>query len=256
MTIHDITDGILTALSLDTDVPLYALSNKPDIEGIKYEQDGKWMDIQPGVNGRPTIYDKDILLYCTYHIMRTKRAGGQVSSKININLSELLRFTQRGAVEKNYTALYYSIARLVSTVYTTGGTSGLATFFSLLTHCKMEKHHGPDRHKSSSVVTLSDIVFNAIDSNEGITLNDDYFRLRKPLERRIYELAVRHCSQQPSWRIPVESLLTLSGSQSAGEKFRQMIADLIEANRLPEFRVAHDEATDIVTFSRINTSMR
>src|SRR3546814_5310579 len=42
-------------------------------------------------------------------------------------------------------------------------------------------------------VRLSDWVFNAIRSNEVLTLNRQYFRLRKPLERRLYEIARKHC---------------------------------------------------------------
>ena len=256
MYIHDITDAILTALSLETDFPLYALSHKPDVGGIKYEQDGNWMEISPSVGGRPTVYDKDVLLYCTYHIKRRKRAGEQLSSTIDINLPELLTFTQRGTAGKNHTALSYSIARLASTLFTTGAKSGVDTFFRLLSSYSMKKKYGPDEHLSSCVVTLSDIVFNAIVSNQGMTLNSDYFRLRKPLERRMYELAVRHCSQQPNWGIQVESLLKLSGSQSAEKQFRQMIAHLIQANRLPEFLVAYDGVTDIVTFTKTNMSMQ
>jgi plasmid replication initiation protein len=44
--------------------------------------------------------------------------------------------------------------------------------------------------------TLSDWVFNAVAAREILTLSRDYFRLRKPLERRLYELARKHCGQQ------------------------------------------------------------
>src|SRR3546814_10297510 len=42
-------------------------------------------------------------------------------------------------------------------------------------------------------VRLSDWVFNAIRSNEVLTLNRQYFRIRKPLARRLYEIARKHC---------------------------------------------------------------
>jgi len=45
-------------------------------------------------------------------------------------------------------------------------------------------------------ITLSDWVFNAIQHQEVLTLHRDYFRLRKPLERRMYELARKHCGRQ------------------------------------------------------------
>jgi hypothetical protein len=34
-----------------------------------------------------------------------------------------------------------------------------------------------------------------------LTLNRDYFRLRKPIERRIYEIARKHCGRKKEWSI-------------------------------------------------------
>ena len=42
-------------------------------------------------------------------------------------------------------------------------------------------------------VTLSDWLFKMVEGRSVLTLHRDYFRLRKPLERRIYELARKHC---------------------------------------------------------------
>ncbi|WP_298938457.1 replication initiator protein A [uncultured Ruegeria sp.] len=44
-------------------------------------------------------------------------------------------------------------------------------------------------------VTLSDWVFNAIQTKEVLTISRDYFRLKKPLERRMYEIARKHCGK-------------------------------------------------------------
>src|SRR3546814_19686331 len=55
-------------------------------------------------------------------------------------------------------------------------------------------HSFPTRRSSDLVeVRLSDWVFNAIRSNEVLTLNRQYFLLRKPLERRLYEFSRKHC---------------------------------------------------------------
>jgi plasmid replication initiation protein len=45
-----------------------------------------------------------------------------------------------------------------------------------------------------------------------LTLSRDYFRLRKPLERRIYELARKHCGRQRNGVSSVDTLLKKSGS--------------------------------------------
>jgi hypothetical protein len=95
-------------------------------------------------------------------------------------------------------------------------------------------------------IKLSDWVFNAIRHNEVLTLHRDYFRLRKPLERRVYELARKHCGQQPSWKVSLEVLLKKSGSQSPEKVFRQMIKTLAASNHLPDYRV--ECASDMVTF--------
>lgn len=46
-------------------------------------------------------------------------------------------------------------------------------------------------------ITLSDWLYNAVEGFEVLTLHRDYFRLRKPMERRIYELA----RKRANWRI-------------------------------------------------------
>ena len=67
--------------------------------------------------------------------------------------------------------------------------------FSLIDRARITRQTREGRMMDVEI-TLSDWVFNAIQSNEVLTLNRDYFRLRKPLERRIYELARKHCGRQ------------------------------------------------------------
>ena len=81
-----------------------------------------------------------------------------------------------------------------------------------------------------------------------LTLHPDYFRLGKPLERRVYELARKHCGRQSAWTISVETLLKKSGSQSIITRFRQMVKHIAEHDHLPDYRVSFDEKSDNVTF--------
>lgn len=97
-------------------------------------------------------------------------------------------------------------------------------------------------------ITLSDWVFNAVKSQEVLTLHRDYSRLRKPLERRIYELARKHCGHQPTWAISLELLLKKCGSQSPLKRFRQMVKNLARHDHLPDYRVTFEEERDQVIF--------
>ena len=46
------------------------------------------------------------------------------------------------------------------------------------------------------------------------------------LERRIYELARKHCGRQASWSISLDTLLKKSGSQSSIKRFRQHVKEI------------------------------
>ena len=45
------------------------------------------------------------------------------------------------------------------------------------------------------MVTLSDWMYRSVMSESVLTLHKDYFGLRKPLERRVYEIARKHCGR-------------------------------------------------------------
>jgi plasmid replication initiation protein len=70
-----------------------------------------------------------------------------------------------------------------------------------------------------------------------LTLSRDYFSLRKTLERRIYELARKHCGRQRVWRVSVEVLLKKSGSTSPRRVFRAMMREMIKADKLPDYQL-------------------
>ncbi len=59
----------------------------------------------------------------------------------------------------------------------------------LIDASSIRRKHGLDGRLLWCEVKLSDCVFNAIRAREVLTLHRDYFRLRKPIERRVYELA-------------------------------------------------------------------
>lgn len=95
-------------------------------------------------------------------------------------------------------------------------------------------------------VTLSEWLFKMIEGRSVLTLHRDYFRLRKPLERRIYELARKHCGAQDKWSISAETLRKKTGASSHIRVFRGMLRELIASNHLPDYLV--EMSDDLVTF--------
>lgn len=63
-------------------------------------------------------------------------------------------------------------------------------------------------------VTWSDLLFRTVMSKSVLTFSEEYFSLRKPLERRAIELAGKHWGRQPGWVVPLELLVSKSGSAS------------------------------------------
>ena len=249
--ICDVADAVLKDVMPQMEHPFYSLSKKPETTIRRYEHNGQWLQVTPSVKGLATIYDKDILIYCISQIMAKMKRGEQVSKRVLINSHELLRFTNRGVAGKDYEALQEAIERIRGTTIVTNirtGDEEQTDTFGLIDSSSVRRKHGLDGRLLTCEITLSDWVFNAIRHNEVLTLHRDYFRLRKPIERRIYELARKHCGQQPSWKVSVEVLLKKSGSKSSDKEFRRAVRNLAASDHLPDYFVQFDTKADMVTF--------
>ena len=163
---------------------------------------------------------------------------------LHLKAHDLLVATNRETSGDGYKRLREAFERLAGTRITTNITTGdneTTTGFGLIESWEIVRHTRAGRMVSVSV-KLSDWLFRAVLAKSVLTLNRDYFRLRKPLERRVYELARKHCGRQPEWRISVETLLKKSGSASPRRVFRKMIRNMIEANHLPDYDMAKSPA--------------
>src|SRR5271170_1812265 len=250
--ICDVADAVLKDLIPQMEHPFYSLSKKPETAIRRYEHNGNWLQIVPSVKGLATIYDKDILIYCISQLMEKLKRNEQVGPRVRITSHDLLVFTNRGTSGKDYNALCEAIDRLAGTRITTNirtGEEEQRDSFGLVDASSIRRKHGLDGRLLWVEIKLSDWVFNAIRSQEVLTLNRDYFRLGKPLERRIYELARKHCGRQASWQISLETLLKKSGSQSSTKLFRGMVKNIAKHNHLPDYYLVFEEESDLVLFT-------
>lgn len=97
-------------------------------------------------------------------------------------------------------------------------------------------------------IRFPDWLWRSIKARQVLTLHPDYFLLRKPLDRRIYELARKHCGKQPDWHISLSTLHKKCGSAASLREFRRQLKTLADSYVLPEYRVAFDAETDLATF--------
>ncbi|PWL24160.1 MAG: plasmid replication initiator [Altererythrobacter sp. XM-24bin4] len=254
--ICDVADAVLKDVMQHMEHPFYSLSKKPETSVKRYRNGDHWLEITPSVKGLATIYDKDILIYCISQIMAKLKHGEPVSPRVRINSHELLIFTNRGTSGREYISLMDALDRLEGTRIRTNIVSGdeeQIDGFGLIDASSIRRKQGLDGRLLWCEVKLSEWVFNAIKNEEVLTLHRDYFRLRKPIERRVYELARKHCGQQKSWKITLKHLLMKSGSQSPEKRFRQMIKQLAVHDHLPDYQVFFDEVADMVVFTNRGT---
>lgn len=249
--ICDVADAVLKDIMPQMEHPFYSLSKKPETAIRRYEHNGTWLQIIPSVKGLATIYDKDILIYCISQLMEKMKRKEPVGPRIRITSRDLLVFTNRGTAGKDYEALCEAIDRLAGTRITTNirtGDEEQSDSFGLIDAASIRRKHGLNGRLLWVEVKLSEWVFNAVRSQEVLTLHPDYFRLSKPLERRIYELARKHCGRQSSWTISLEILLKKSGSQSPMKRFREMVKHIAKHNHLPDYQMVYNEDSDMVVF--------
>ncbi len=228
--------------------PLFSLSTRPDRRILNYRHNDVEVTVTPSVRGRATIFDADILIFCISQLMAGLNAGREVSRTLTLTAHDLLLATGRDTSGDAYTRLKEAFERLAGTRITTNVVTGpteVTTGFGLIEAWEIVRKTRAGRMVSLSV-TLSDWLYQAVLSRSVLTLNRDYFSLRRPLERRIYELSRKHCGKQARWQISIDTLLKKSGSNSPRRVFRAMVREIIKRDSLPDYRLTEEPGDKIV----------
>jgi len=231
--------------------PLFSLATRPDRRILSYTHNDADITVTPSVKGRATIHDKDILIFCTSQLMAAVNAGRAVSRTLHLKAHDLLVATNRDTSGDSYARLREAFERLAGTRITTNLATGgveVTSGFGLIESWEIVRTSRAGRMVSVTV-TLSEWLFRAICAKSVLTLSRDYFRLRKPLERRIYELARKHCGRQSGWRVSVATLHKKSGSAAPVRVFRAALRKMIAAAHLPDYEMSEIPG-DTILFER------
>ncbi len=217
--------------------PLFSLSTRPDRRILTYTHNDVEVTVTPSVKGRATIFDADILIFCISQLMAAINAGKPTARTLTLTAHDLLLATQRETSGDGYRRLRDAFERLAGTRITTNiATDGTETTsgFGLIESWEIVRRTRGGRMVSVAV-TLSEWLYRAVLAKSVLTLSRDYFNLRRPLERRLYELARKHCGRQSDWTVSVETLCKKAGSASPRRVFRAMVREIIREGRLPDY---------------------
>jgi len=251
----DITDVILKDDLASMEHPFYSLSKKPDREPRRYEHNGQWIEFRPSVKGLPTIYDKDLIIYAISQLVAGMKEGRPLAKRVRIDPYAFLVFTQRGVGGRDYDALCDSLDRIDGTRFRTNILfDGTRTdqWMGIIDGATLQTDERTGKIRSLELI-LSDMVVETVQNMQVLTLHPDYFRLSRPIDRRVYEIARKAVGQGDSWSFFMKTLHHKSGSKGSLREFRRQIKPIIEKDDLPDYMVIFDPDEDRVTFVNRNT---
>ena len=164
-----------------------------------------------------------------------------------------MEFANRTKGGKDYKALEDAFIRLRGCTIATNIRTGdimQTDVFGLVERGGFHRKYGIDGRLQHVEITLSEWLWNAIEAGQVLTLHPDYFRLRQPLERRLYEIARKHCGRKAEWRISLDLLHRKCGSRSRLKEFRRSMRKLVMHDDLLDYAVTFDAERDRVIFHR------
>ena len=219
--------------------PIFSLSTKPETRPLKYTHGENSLEIIPSVLGLPTVFDKDVLIYCISRLVAMQNDGRSIGPCIRLTTHDLLVQTNRPTNNLGYERLAPALDRLRGVSIKTNiktGDSITTRGFGLISEFEYNRKGSMFAERLQYLeIELSPWLFRAIEACEVLPISRKYFRLRRPLDRRIYELARKHCGQQIHWRVSLDVLQKKSGSNSPAKKFAFYIRHLIASNHLPDY---------------------
>jgi plasmid replication initiation protein len=242
--------------------PIFSLSTKPDYRIRRYEDEsGKnYVEVKPSADGLATIHDRDVLIYCISQLMAALNEGRTPSRTVRLKAYDLLKATNRVTDGRGYEGLRAAMIRLqgtqIETNIVTGGEEQFDVF-SIIDRARIVRETRDGRMQEIEI-QLSDWVFNAIQAQEVLTLHRNYFRLRKPLERRLYELARKHCGRKAEWRISLPVLQRKCGSASTPREFRRLVANIVKQDEkydhIPDYAIRLEDMA-VIFVNRMSESL-
>lgn len=255
--IADIFDSVSFQSDLASmEHPLFALK-AGDKKTRTYVNGNASVVVAPNADyGMATIHDKDIWIYCISKLMQAMNDGEDICQTVNFTIYDYLVTTNKATSGAQYLRTKEALERLRGTSITTNietDNKREANGFGLIDKWKIVEEK--DGRMIRVSVTLPDWLYRSVTSKNVLTISQDYFRLRKPLDRRVYELARKHCGKQSKWEIGLDLLRKKTGSTSNLRLFRQAIKSLAQSDELPEYNVHYDNVTDKVFFKKRETQL-
>lgn len=235
--------------------PFFALKSG-DCKTREYVNGNTTITIRSTDLGIATIFDKDIWIYAISKLQQAINNGEAVVQKIYFTPYDFLVTTNREIGGKTYKDLEKALHRLKGTVITTNikynENKQETISFGLIDSWRILEEKKGKLDIGMIEVVLPNWLLEALKKKKILKISMDYFRIRKAINRRIYEIARKHCGNQYDCEISLEKLHLKTGSTASKAEFKRSIKNLVKDNKLPDYEVIFNNVREIITFKNRN----
>ncbi|MGP1946904.1 MAG: replication initiator protein A [Arsenophonus sp. NC-PG7-MAG3] len=236
--------------------PFFALKGG-DIDTRRYKSGNTTIVVAPNAEyGIATVFDKDVWIYAISKLQESINNHEKISRTVYFTPYDFFVTTNRAKSGRAYEDLRKSLSRLAGTRIETNviysEDSRKTENFGLIDKWVILEEKKGKLNIGMVEVTLPDWLYQALHKKKILKISQDYFRIRKAIDRRIYEIARKHCGNQGEFTIALEKLRLKTGSTALLKMFRHNIKQLAKANDLPNYGIRYDAEVDMVIFNNRN----
>lgn len=232
--------------------PFFALKGG-DVNIRKYESGNVKIIVRPAVGmGLATIFDKDVWIYAISKLQELFNNKKPISRTVSFTLYDFFVTTNRNKSGRAYQEFKKYLDRLSGTRITTNivysEEKQESIGFGLIDSWRIIDKKKGKLDIGMVEVTLPNWLYQALHKKQVLKISSDYFRIRKAIDRRIYEIARKHCGNQGEFTISLEKLHLKTGSTANRAEFKRMLKNLEKADDLPDYNIYYDSKEDKIIF--------
>lgn len=233
--------------------PFFSVSHNVDTSIFEYERGDVRIRVIPTMAGRPTQNDKDFLIYLASKFQRKQFDDPNdilLYRRIEVSLSDFARVTHRSMSGNLASSFLRTLERLRGATIQTNIRMSVDDLeaihgFSFLDEYKILRESS-GRGVLKAEVTISEWYAKQIRDRNVLTIDSNYFDLKRPMDKRLYELIRKHTGYQPVFTIGLDILKDKMGV--AQERhirfFRSQVRQIVLRNELPNYDLAFDAKAD------------
>ena len=212
--------------------PIASLDKNMDLKQRIFNFSGKEVKISPTIYGRFTIYDLRLIFLILGELMNAQEESLEISNRVNLKVAAYFLAIGKGSGGNQYREILDVIRRLATTsIEIKSKDTKYKNYknFSLLNDTEIVSLGSTD-NLLDVTVTISDVLYSAVQGKSVLTLNPIYLRLTSPIEMRLFEYFDMRTGVSGFHTIGLKKLHQISGSLSPFKSFSYEIRSLLNSD--------------------------